>query len=422
MQYVHVFSAMTHFVQEIILQGGYFILFATTIFEGIPLLGMLVPGHVAIMAGGFVAKIGTLNLFYVILISFVGALIGDYIGYYIGSKYGMSFINRLRPYLFISDSHIDRANNLLSKHTGKALIIGRFTPATRALMPFLVGVSHVEQKKFWLFNIVGGFSWVFSSVMIGYIFGSAYHIVSGYIGKLLFISILISLLVIWGYKFINSRFHIFKKYELFTLIINIISFISFAFVLDKLVKGSFQLNFDVYISLLMQNFTKSHSFIVQLANFASTIGSVYGMTFIATIVGIYFTYKKKWRSALVIICSAYVTAIISGFLKTTFMSPRPVNSLIALTDPSFPSSHASMATAVIFALLYLFAPKIHSWIKREIVIVVASVVAITIGLSRLILNVHWFSDVLAGWALGLFVATSTVLFIKYMSELLIRKK
>lgn len=422
MQYVHVFSSITHFVQEIVLQSGYFILFGTTIFEGIPLLGMLVPGHVAIMAGGFVAKIGTLNLFYVILISLIGALLGDYIGYYIGRKYGMSFINRLRPYLFISDSHIDKANNLISKHTGKALIVGRFTPATRALMPFLVGASHIEQKKFWFFNIVGGFSWVVSSIMIGYIFGSAYHIVSGYIGKLLFVSIIISLLFIWGYKFINTRFHIFKKYELFTLIINIVSFVSFAFVLDKLLNNSFKLNFDVYVSLLMQDFARIYNFVPKIASILSTIGSVYCMLIIATIIGIFFIYNKKWRSAFIIIFSSYLTAFISGFLKTTFMSPRPTNSIIILSDPSFPSSHASVAASVIFAFLYLFAPKINSWIKREIVIVIASMLAIFIGLSRLVLNVHWFSDVLAGWSLGLFVATSMVLFIKYMSELLIRKK
>lgn len=422
MQYIHVFSSLSHYVQEIIVQGGYFILFATTIFEGIPLVGMLVPGHVAIMAGGFVAKLGSLKLIYVLLFSMIGALVGDYIGFYIGRKYGMSFINRLRPYLFISDNHIKKANNLLDKHTGKALIIGRFTPATRALMPFLVGTSSIDSKRFWIFNIIGGFSWVFSSVMVGYVFGSAYHAVSGYIGKLLFVSILISILFIWGYKFINTRFHIFKKYELFTLITAVISFLGFALVLDKLIDNSFDLNFDVSVSLIMHKFALLHPLILKLAYVISNIGSVYSMLAIGTTISLWFAYRSRWRSTAIMLFATYGTAIVSGFLKSTFMSPRPINSLIHLADPSFPSSHASMASAVAFATIYLFAPRFHSWIKREVFIVCIAILALFIGISRLILNVHWFSDVLAGWALGLFVASSTVLFIKYMSELLIKKK
>lgn len=421
MQYVHLFSALTNYVEEIVVQSGYFIIFATTIFEGIPLLGMIVPGHVAIMVGGFVARLGSLNLHYVLLLAMVGALIGDYMGFYIGKKYGMSFINRLRPYLFISDSQLEKANSLLCKHTGKALIIGRFTPATRALMPFLAGTTHINYGRFWLFNIVGGIAWVTSSVMIGYIFGSAYHVVSSYIGRLVLFSVIISLISIWGYRFINTRYHIFRRYELFTLCLNILSIIIFAVTLEKLLDGSFKLSFDVWINLLMQSFSDMYGFVIIIAKIISTLGSVYTMAILGLIIAIYFAKKHCWRSASVTIMATVGTALVSGFLKTYFMSPRPVNSIVMLSDPSFPSSHASMASAVIFVIIYLFAPRIQSWIKREIMIVICVLGIISIGVSRLILNVHWFSDIIAGWSLGIFVATASVLFVKYISELIIRK-
>jgi undecaprenyl-diphosphatase len=117
-----------------------------------------------------------------------------------------------------------------------------------------------------------------------------------------------------------------------------------------------------------------------------------------------------------------MTAVISGLLKTYFMSPRPINSVITLLDPSFPSSHASMAAAVLFVVLYIFAPTIKSWIKRETMIVICVIGIIAIGASRLILNVHWFSDIIAGWSVGIFVATGSVILVKYISELLIKKK
>lgn len=422
MQYVHVFSALTHYVETVIIQGGYFILFATTIFEGIPLLGMLVPGHVAIMIGGFVAKLGTLKLVWVLVISIIGALIGDYIGFYLGKKYGMNFINKLRPYFLISDSHLEKANKLLSNHTGKALIIGRFTPATRALMPFLVGTTHLDYKKFWIFNIVGGITWVTSSVMVGYLFGAAYHVVAGYVGKIVLVAVLASILFIWGYRFVNTRFHIFRRYELFTLILNIISLCVFAITLEKLLDGSFELSFDVWVNILMHNLYAGHaSFVVWLAKLVSIIGSVQCMTIAGMIIAIYFAINYRWRSFAIMFVTTIATASVSGFLKTYFMSPRPLNSLIALADPSFPSSHSSMSAAVLFAIIYLFAPKINSWIKREIMIVVCVLGIIAIGLSRIILNVHWFSDIIAGWSLGIFITTTVILLVKYISAIIIRK-
>lgn len=400
-----------------IASGGCFILFISTILEGIPLVGMVIPGHVTIVIGGFLARLGTLNIFWVLFFSIFGALLGDYIGFAIGKKYGISFITKIRPYFFITDEHIKKAQNLLQAHTGKALIIGRFTPATRALMPFLVGTTTTSTDRFWFYNIVGGISWVTLSVLAGYIFGTAYHASSHFFGKALIIAIFATLLFVWGYKFINSRFHIFKKYELFTLILNILSLLALAMTIDKLVDSSFKLNFDIWISLVVENYTKVHRFALDLAQLISTLGSVYSISIIGSILGIYLAFKGKWRSASIMILSLILTGFASGLLKIIFMSPRPT---IILTDPSFPSSHSAMAAAFFVIIAYLLAPKINSWVKRELMIVFCVLIPIAIGLSRIVLNVHWLSDVVAGWSLGIFLSTSSILFVRYVSILLLK--
>jgi undecaprenyl-diphosphatase len=139
------------------------------------------------------------------------------------------------------------------------------------------------------------------------------------------------------------------------------------------------------------------------------------------IIGIYFAYKKRWRSSIIPVSAVLLTFFATGFLKNLFMSPRPDVSINYILGPSFPSGHSSLSAALFFVIIYLFAPKIKSMIKREVFIVLCIIIVIAVGLSRLILNVHWFSDVVAGWSLGLFIATGVVLFIRYISGLLLKK-
>jgi len=423
MSYVDTFSSLMNFIEPLILGGGYIILFVSMILEGIPLVGMVVPGHIIIIIGGFLAKLGTLDLVWVIIISICGALIGDYLGFMVGKRYGMSFIKSICPYFLITDNHIEKANKLLATHTGKALIIGRFTPATRALMPFLVGTTPTSGKKFWFYNILGGISWVTSSVLLGYLFGTAYYAVSGYVGKALFVAIILTFIFIWGYKFINLRFHMFKRYELFTLILNILSLWAFATIVDRLTDNSFRLNFDVWISLFVEKYIQANLFLIEIAKIISHFGNVYATTIAGIIFGIILAFKRKWRSSAIMFLSITLTGLASGILKTLFMSPRPINTYgIILSDPSFPSSHASMAAAFFIIIAYLLAPKISCWIKRESMIVICVLITIAIGLSRIILNVHWFSDVVAGWSLGIFFATASILFVRYVGILVTRKQ
>jgi membrane protein DedA with SNARE-associated domain len=69
-------------------------------------------------------------------------------------------------------------------------------------MPFMVGCSQAPAKRFWFFNIIGGILWVFSSVLIGYVFGLGYHAIAGFVGRLVLIAIVTSIIIIWGYRFV----------------------------------------------------------------------------------------------------------------------------------------------------------------------------------------------------------------------------
>lgn len=424
MPYAHFFFELSRNIETVIVHGGYPLLFILVILEGLPLIGTAIPGHVTIIAAGFLSRIGVLNIYWVMIVAVVAALLGDFIGFMLGRKYGMSLIARLRPYFFIKDSHIEKAKKLLDTHTGKAMFISRFSPITRALTPFLVGTGEISVGKFWIFNSISGVSWVILSVLAGYIFGEGYHYASGYFGKVAMIAILLAILIIWGYRFVNTRFHIFARYELFTLGLNIISLIALAKTIqDAWAAKSFMVNFDVTVNIFMDKVNHAYPALVTLATWVTNIGGTVVTTGLGVVIGVILLLQKKWRLGSIFIMSMVATAFSTGLLKEFFLRERPENALMTMVnDPSFPSGHASMAAAFCVVIAYFLVSRIHSTMKREVMIIVCAVVAAAVGLSRVVLNVHWVSDVVAGWSLGIFMATGSILLVRYMAALLVRKK
>ena len=241
------------------------------------------------------------------------------------------------------------------------------------------------------------------------------------VNKVFFIAFIISILIIWGYKFVNIRFHIFKKYEIFILILNLLSLWVLAkTVQDSLSANSFMKNFDIWINILFEKYITP--LCSSLAEWISIIGGIEILTFIGFVLGFYFIYKSKWRRGMILLFSIISTNTIVLIMKDIFLRARPENALQILTDPSFPSGHAALSSALLLSLIYIFAPKISSWIRREIAIVGCVLIVFIIGMSRLVLNVHWASDVFAGWALGVFLATSGILLIRYLGSIFIKEK
>jgi len=427
MPYLRFFSVLSDALVAFAVGGGYVTLFLITALEGIPLLGVLIPGHVAIIAAGFIAATGVFNIWIVIPVAIIGAIIGDFLSFTIGRRYGMPLIQRFRSIFFIRQSHIDKASRLVETHTGKALVFGRFNPVTRGIMPFMVGAGGVDSRSFWPFNILGAILWVVSSVVLGYILGLGYHAAAGMFGKMIVVVVIASLLIIWGYRFVNTRFHIFRRYELFALGLNVLSLYVLArMIQDAFSSRSFMAGFDLWAngrSALLAASPNGQAW-TAAASAISSAGGLATVTVLAVAGGIFLAFREKWRSAAILLLSVGSVALSVGWMKSFFKIVRPANSLITAlaADPSFPSAHAAFAAAFLTAVAYLFAPRIRSWVGRELFMTVCVLAAIAVGLSRIVLNAHWATDVIAGWALGVFCATGSILLVRYLGELLMGKR
>ncbi len=147
--------------------GLFFIIFAETGFVITPFL----PGDSLLFASGAIAALGSLNLWTVLVVLILAAIIGDTANYWIGHFLGRKIVDNPRiP--FINQEHIDKTEKFYKKHGGKAIILARFVPIVRTFAPFVAGVGKMHYEKFLFYNVMGGLIWVSLFTLAGYFFGN----------------------------------------------------------------------------------------------------------------------------------------------------------------------------------------------------------------------------------------------------------
>jgi undecaprenyl-diphosphatase len=113
-------------------------------------------------------------------------------------------------------------------------------------------------------------------------------------------------------------------------------------------------------------------------------------------------HKKDYIRSKIFALTIMMGVILSQLFKLLIKRIRPPQMLIEKSGFSFPSGHATLSMAFFGILIYLFSKEIKSKIIKYFFITINSLLIILIGFSRLYLNVHWLTDVLAGYLLGLF--------------------
>lgn len=147
--------------------GLIFIVFAET---GLA-MGFFLPGDSLLVVAGLFAASGKLNVFILLTTLFVAAVVGDAVGYYSGLKLGPRVFTRQKS-LFFRPSHLEKAHAFYEKYGGKTIIIARFVPIVRTFAPIVAGAAQMSYRQFAVYNVVGGFLWVFSMILAGYFLGS----------------------------------------------------------------------------------------------------------------------------------------------------------------------------------------------------------------------------------------------------------
>jgi membrane-associated protein len=161
-------------IETLLARGGIFVYFGLIfiVFAETGLaVGFFLPGDSLLVVAGLFAAAGKLNLAILLSTLFVAAVVGDAVGYLTGARLGPRLFKRQKS-LFFRPSHLQKAHSFYEKYGGKTIIIARFVPIVRTFAPIVAGAASMPYRRFVVFNVVGGFLWVFSMILAGYFLGN----------------------------------------------------------------------------------------------------------------------------------------------------------------------------------------------------------------------------------------------------------
>ena len=150
----------------------YVILFAVIFIETGLVAMPFLPGDSLLFTAGLFAASGELDLVKLLMLLFIAAVLGDNSNYWIGRKVGLRIFSwKIKDRSLVNKKYLDQTEQFFEKNGVKAIIMARFVPFVRTFAPFAAGVGKMNYRTFFLFDLLGGFLWIFSLTIAGYMLG-----------------------------------------------------------------------------------------------------------------------------------------------------------------------------------------------------------------------------------------------------------
>lgn len=150
----------------------YIILFLVIFIETGMVIMPFLPGDSLLFTAGLFARLGYLNLAYLLLLLFVAAVVGDNVNYWLGRKIGLRVLQfKIRGKNLVKQEYLDKTHAFFEKYGPKTIILARFVPIVRTFSPFAAGIAEMNYRKFISFDLLGGAIWIGSLTFAGYFLG-----------------------------------------------------------------------------------------------------------------------------------------------------------------------------------------------------------------------------------------------------------
>ncbi len=422
---------------------GYLLAFSVAFLESLAIVGGFIPGSTAIVLLGFMCSRGYLNIYVLMSVTVLGAVLGDSVSYWLGSKGTHLFKNENR---FLKARHLDMGQNFFERHGNKSIFLGRFIGIIRPMIPFAAGLSRMNYKVFIFWNVLSGVVWGVSHIYIGYFFGSAFKLIEASSSRISVILLILAVFVVlfWllakaftpsmlfigrifqsnidaflatgaAKKFIASfpgvsifigrRFEKqgFSGWPLTMMALTASAFIAlFIFLTYGVLDADPVTALDERVALFLVFFRDA--WLIKIFLWITLLGKL-RIVLLASLalISCMLIWNRRHMMWPFIAMMGFCEGIVLT-LRDIFDRPRPVGEIPAILERtySFPSEYAALAVMLYGFIAYFIVhillkgrPRLSIW-----TIFAAFMLVALIGFSRLYLGVNYFSDVLGGYLIG----------------------
>jgi membrane protein DedA with SNARE-associated domain/membrane-associated phospholipid phosphatase len=417
----------------------YLIVGAFAFLETGAFVGLVAPGETVVILAGAVAGQGATSLYLTIAIVWAAAWGGDSASFVLGRRLGRGFVLRHGPRVRITHERFAQVERYFSRHGGKTILVGRFVGLVRALAPFIAGSSGMRYSRFVPYSVLGTGLWAATFALVGYLASRSIDRAAELAGRGAFLlgTVIVTIVVIVvAVRFLRkpeNRLRLVGEMERRPVLRQLVVLgrrlqPQARFVWHRLTPGGLGLEFTGLIAALAVGLYALIAYAVVLSDdsgptagdmlandlardlatgwltdvvrVVTDLGSLAVVVPVALVAGVVLAVAGRWVELVVLAASLAITAAAVTELKGLVDRPRPANPLDGASGEAFPSGHA--AYSVIYAWLAItVVARLRTGISGgTAVIVIGITITALVGLSRVYLGVHYLSDVVSGWGLG----------------------
>jgi membrane protein DedA with SNARE-associated domain len=165
------------FITQLISSWGYAGIYITMTLEStlIP-----IPSEIVIPFAGFLAYMGEMNIWLIVLVSTFANLTGSIIAYEIGKYLGRGFIERYGKYVLLNMKHVELVERWFDRYGSLTVLFSRMLPVVRTVNALPAGIGKMNFPKFCLYTFIGSIPWNLALVFVGYLLKENWNILEKY--------------------------------------------------------------------------------------------------------------------------------------------------------------------------------------------------------------------------------------------------
>jgi membrane protein DedA with SNARE-associated domain/membrane-associated phospholipid phosphatase len=396
--------------------------------------GAILPGAIMLPAIGFLIGSNAVPPGSTFLCAIIGAISGDYVGYFIGI-YFQNRIHRMWPFSK-RPKLLEQGEKYFRAHGGKSVFIGRFVLLVRVVIPMIAGMLKMPVIRFSLAAIPSATIWAACYIMPGVLLGALSLELPPRVAAKFTLYVFLTIIVVWLMVWLTQHFFkqgwkAFDYYvmqiwgycqkhratmwfteilsdpkrpnnhgQLFLFIAAVFTFVLFFFVLFQVLTHGILTKLDRPIYYLLSGLRLPN--LDHLAVIITLMGDSIVLAFASGLFLVWLLWKRYWYIAVHWFGVMALSAIAVGGAKLLLYLPRPGEVLYEKYASSFPSAHTALSLAFYGFLAVIIARESKKQ-DKSLSYLIAGVVVTLIALSRLYLGVHWLTDIVGSFLVGLVI-------------------